>query len=195
MEKYTTRRETSAGWMPTVTSSIADEKHPKFRGKVLCSAGIGAGYLKREDAKRHVYIPGKTNESYRMRNGGKLNLPIYYRNKLFTEEEREKLFLDKIEKGIVYVLGIKIDLKTEESRYMGVLISERERCERLYHDNPEDWDKRKYLNRLRKQRQWKESKATMVTEKQKRKETRCENQFNNDIDLYANIYYKNHSYT
>ena len=48
-----------------------------------------------------------------MRNGGKLNLPIYYRNKLFTEEDREKLFLDKIEKGIVYVLGTKIDLKTE----------------------------------------------------------------------------------
>ena len=87
-----------------------DEKHPKFRGKVLCSAGIGVGYLKREDAKRHVYIPGKTNESYRMRNGGKLNLPIYYRNKIFTEREREKLFLDKIEKGIVYVLGIKINL-------------------------------------------------------------------------------------
>ena len=28
----------------------------------------------------------KTNESYRMKNGGKLNLPIYYRNKIFTEE-------------------------------------------------------------------------------------------------------------
>ena len=53
-----------------------DEKHPKFRGKVLCSAGIGAGYLKREDAKKHVYIQGKTNESYRMRNGGKLNLRL-----------------------------------------------------------------------------------------------------------------------
>ena len=51
-----------------------------------------------------------------MRNGGKLNLPIYYRNKLFTEEEREKLFLEKIETGIIYVLGTKIDLKTEESR-------------------------------------------------------------------------------
>ena len=71
-----------------------DEKHPKFRGKVLCSSGIGSGYLKREDAKRHVYTPGKTNESYRMRNGGKLNLPIYYRNKIFTEQEREKLFLN-----------------------------------------------------------------------------------------------------
>ena len=42
-----------------------DEKHPKFRGKVLCSAGIGAGYLKREDAKRHVYKKGETKESYR----------------------------------------------------------------------------------------------------------------------------------
>ena len=101
----------------------------------------------------------------------------------------------KIEKGIVYVLGIKIDLKTEESRYMGVLISERERCERLYHDNPKDWDKRKYLNRLRKQRQWEESKANIVAEKEKRKEKRSQIQFNNDIDLYTNIYYNNHFHT
>ena len=54
--------------------------------------------------------------------------------------------------GIVYVLGIKIDLKTEESRYMGILVSERERCERIYHDNPKDWDERKYRNRLKKQK-------------------------------------------
>ena len=119
-----------------------DEKHPKFRGKVLCSAGIGSGYLKREDAKRHTYIPGKTNESYRMRNGGKLNLPIYYRNKIFTEQEREKLFLDKIEKGIVYVLGQKLDMKNDQQHYLAVLIQERERCERLYHDNPKDWNER-----------------------------------------------------
>ena len=64
-----------------------DEKHPKFRGKVLCSAGIGAGYLKREDSKRHVYIPGKTNESYRMKNGGKLNLPHPDKLKLLTSSE------------------------------------------------------------------------------------------------------------
>ena len=52
---------------------------------------------------------------------------------------------------------------------MGVLISERDRCERLYHDNPKDWDKRKYLNKLKKQKQWEESKATMVAEKEKEK--------------------------
>ena len=53
---------------------------------------------------------------------------------------------------------------------MGVLVSERERCERIYYDNPKDWDERKYHNRLKKQRQWTESKATKVAEKLKRKE-------------------------
>ena len=77
---------------------------------------------------------------------------------------------------------------------MGVLVSERERCERLYYDNPKDWDKRKYLNRLKKQRQWKETKATIVAEKLKKKEKKSENQFNNDIDLFTNLYY-NQYYT
>ena len=54
---------------------------------------------------------------------------------------------------------------------MGVLVSERERCERLYHDNPKDWDERKYHNRLKRQRQWIKSKATKVAEKLKRKES------------------------
>ena len=47
-----------------------DEKHPKFRGKVLCSAGIGTGYLKREDAKRQYrdwetkYLQKKNVKNY-----------------------------------------------------------------------------------------------------------------------------------
>jgi hypothetical protein len=81
------------------------------------------------------------------------------------------------------------------SRYMGVLVSERERCERIYYDNPKDWDERKYLNKLKKQRQWTETKATIVAEKLKKKEKENENRFNNDIDLFTNLYYNNHSYT
>ena len=77
---------------------------------------------------------------------------------------------------------------------MGVLISERERCERLYYDNPKDWDERKYHNRLKKQRQWIESKATKVAEKEKRKEEKKQEQFNKDIDLFANLYF-NQNYT
>ena len=78
---------------------------------------------------------------------------------------------------------------------MGVLVSERERCEKIYYDNPKDWDERKYLNKLKKQRQWTENKATMVAEKLKKKEKENENRFNNDIDLFTNLYYNNHSYT
>ena len=48
---------------------------------------------------------GKTIETYRLKNGAKINLPIYYRNQLFSEEEREMLFLDKIEKGSYIVTG------------------------------------------------------------------------------------------
>ena len=72
---------------------------------------------------------------------------------------------------------------------MGVLVSERERCERLYHDNPKDWDERKYRNRLKKQKRWTESKATKVAEKLKGKEEKSQNRFNKDIDLFANLYF------
>ena len=69
-----------------------DEKHKDFIGKVLCSKGIGAGYIKRDDAKKHIYKSGKTIETYRLRNGSKINLPIYYRNQLFTEEKIDEYY-------------------------------------------------------------------------------------------------------
>lgn len=52
-----------------------------FRGKILCSAGLGKGYLERIDAKRNAFKGKETNETYRLRNGQKINLPQYYRNK------------------------------------------------------------------------------------------------------------------
>ena len=42
--------------------------------------------------------------SYRCKNGAKINLPIYYRNKIYTEEERELLWIQKLNKGEVYVM-------------------------------------------------------------------------------------------
>ena len=82
-----------------------DEKHKDFIPTILCSAGIGADYLNRADSELNRYRESKTNETYRLRNGMKLNLPIYYRNKLYTDEEREQLFLEKIKKGKVWIMG------------------------------------------------------------------------------------------
>ena len=41
-------------------------------------------------------------------------LPKYYKEKLFTEDEREKLWIEKQEEGFRFVMGEKILVKTEE---------------------------------------------------------------------------------
>ena len=128
-----------------------DEQHKDFIGKVLCSKGIGAGYIKRDDAKNHIYKPGKTIETYRLRNGSKINLPIYYRNQLFTEKEKELLFLDKIEKGIIYVMGQKVH-RNDEKYYLQLLNEGRKTECRLYGYNLQNWEQQKYLSRLKKHR-------------------------------------------
>ena len=55
------------------------------------------------NARNNKFKGSETNETYRLPNGAKLNLPIYYRNAIYTEEEREALFLSKVEKGIVWI--------------------------------------------------------------------------------------------
>ena len=94
-----------------------DEKHKNFTPITLCSPGIGKGYLNRSDSELNRYREKKTIETYRLRNGTKINLPIYYRNKIYTEEEREKLFLEKIEKGKVWICGIECDINDEETYF------------------------------------------------------------------------------
>lgn len=128
-----------------------DKDHKEFTGVILCSPGIGAGYLKRGDCNKHIYKKGDTIETYRLRNGAKINLPIYYRNKIFTEEEREKLFIDKIEKGEVWVMGQKVRIDDTEY-YEALLKQAREDANRLHGDIEEEWEEQKYMNRLQRQR-------------------------------------------
>ena len=81
----------------------------------------------------------------------KLNLPIYYRNKLYTDEEREQLFLNKIEKGVVWVLGQKVNIADEE-KYFKLLKQAQKDCQRLHGDDPIQWEEDKYERKLQKQR-------------------------------------------
>lgn len=128
-----------------------DEQHKNFIGKVLCSKGIGKGYTERTDANKHKYTKGKTVETYRLRNGAKINLPVYYRNQLFTEKERELLFIDKIEKGIIYVMGQPVH-RDDEEYYLKLLDEGRKTEQQLYGYNIQNWEQQKYLSRLRKQK-------------------------------------------
>lgn len=84
-----------------------DKDHPEFKPRILCSKGIGSGYENSYDGKSNKYKGEKTDETYTLRNGIKTALPIYYRNKIYNEYEREKLWIQKMEKNEAYVLGQK----------------------------------------------------------------------------------------
>lgn len=85
-----------------------DNDNKGFRGKIFTSKGLGKKYLESWDAKNNAYRVGETREYIKLPTGSKTALPIYYRNKLYTEDEREKLWIEKLDKDEAYVMGRKI---------------------------------------------------------------------------------------
>ena len=57
----------------------------------MTSAGIGRQFINRIDSKINRFNGEDTKEYYRTNDGLKLSLPIYFRNKLYTEEESERM--------------------------------------------------------------------------------------------------------
>ena len=99
-----------------------DKDHQGFNGKILCSQGIGAQYTKRTESELNKYKKnGETREYYRLRTGQKTNLPIYYRNKIYNENERERLWIKKLDNETRYVLGKEISIKNGEEEYYQLL--------------------------------------------------------------------------
>ncbi len=127
-----------------------NEKYTEYKAKVLTSAGIGAGYMKRLDAIKNKYKEGKTKETYKTRTGIKLGLPKYYRNKIYKEEEKEKLWLEKLDKEERYVDGQKINIKEGLEEYYNVVETAREKNKRLgYGTNVKQWSREVYENERR----------------------------------------------
>lgn len=94
-----------------------DPTHKNYKSIVLASPGIGANYININTKEIHKYRPNNTAEFYKLPNGQKINLPIYYRNKLYTEEERNNLWTEKIDTHSRYVRGVKIEnLDTQQGQ-------------------------------------------------------------------------------
>lgn len=130
-----------------------DNDHKGYIPKILCSAGIGSNYITENNIKLHRYRPNNTNETYRFESGEKANLPIYYRNKFYTEEEKGKLWVEKLNQNKTYVRGIEIrNLNTDKgiNQYMSVLEEQRKENIKLgYGDNSENWQKKQYMATVR----------------------------------------------
>ena len=99
-----------------------DKTHMAYTPIILTSKGIGANYLNRYDSKNNKFNGTNTNELYKTRSGHTINLPIYYRNKIYSETEREQLWLNKLNKQERYVLGNKIDISKNDDEYEKALI-------------------------------------------------------------------------
>lgn len=125
-----------------------DMDHKGFEGEIFCSAGIGKNYLDKYINKEiHRFNGENTIEYYRSSNGYKMNLPIYFRNKLFTEEQREQLWVNRIEQKKRYVLGVEIDISTEKGmqRYYRVLKKAQEKNKQIgFGDRSKEWQKKAY---------------------------------------------------
>lgn len=131
--------------------SKVDEKHSEFKSKVLSSKGIGKGYMDRGDWKKNRYEKGATREYYKTRTGTKLALPIYYRNKIYNEEEREQLWIEKQESGKVWVMGEQVDIRESDENYMELMKYYRVINKKLgYGSDEKNWQEIEYQNEFRR---------------------------------------------
>lgn len=134
-----------------------DTTHKNYRSIILCSAGIGGNYKTRNHEKGHEERTGARGgkkattaipkDYYILPNGQRINMPIYYRNFLFSEEEREKLWIEKIEQETRYIRGIKHSTKTEAEykKYLEVLkVAQEDNIKLGYGSDAKEWRKETY---------------------------------------------------
>lgn len=104
-ENYVTER--SIGYM-TKYITKQDEQHSQYKAIILTTPGIGAQYLQRIQRDKYKYKGKNTTLYYRTSTGHKIALPKYWRNKLFTETEKEQLWIESMNKNQKYINGIKV---------------------------------------------------------------------------------------
>lgn len=130
--------------------SKTDAKHPNYTSTILTSSGIGRHYTKSNYSKQNVFQKENTREHYQTESGQKLALPIYYRNKLYTELERECLWMHKLDQNTRWVNGTKIDISKTYDEYFQAVKHAREVNKKLgYGSSARDYDQKKYENQLR----------------------------------------------
>lgn len=134
------------------------ETKKDFIPKIMCSSGIGKNYIDRLDARNNEFKEKDTNETYRLKNGSKIYLPQYYRRKIYTAEEREKLWKQKIEKGISYIMGEKVKSNTDEETQLRMYY--REKAKKLYKENWEEWERKKKFRQRMKYKKYKDANNT-----------------------------------
>lgn len=127
-----------------------DLDHKLYKPKILTSDGIGGQYTKSHNIKYNKFNGTNTDETYTTLQGHKISLPIYYRNKIYTEEEREMLWLQRLDKNERWVCKEKIDLTKGDKKYWELLEYHRKRNTQLgYGNGKTNWAREIYEKETR----------------------------------------------
>ena len=87
-----------------------DSDHKEYVPLIMCSAGIGKRFIDTYAARQlYKYKKNNTPQYYLLKDGNKVALPIYYRNYLYTQEERDNLWTEMLDSHRTYINGIRID--------------------------------------------------------------------------------------
>lgn len=123
-----------------------DLDHKDYKPCIICSAGMGENYVLKEfNKKLHEFRDKDTNETYTLNNGREIALPIYYRNKLWSEKERNKLWANRLDKQKRYIRGIEIDISKDDTRYWRILKEQQKNNVELgYGSTKDEWKKHDY---------------------------------------------------
>lgn len=125
--------------------SKMDQIHKEYNTKIFTSAGIGSAYKERLDCRLNKFKGKDTDERYYTRQGIKLGLPIYFRNMIYTDEEKEKLWIQKLDENTRWICGIKIDISKGEEDYYRVLAEYQKKNKRLGFGTGEiNWSRKQY---------------------------------------------------
>ncbi|UPW41231.1 replication initiator protein [Sigmofec virus UA08Rod_4822] len=129
----------------------ADKQHPDFIGKILCSKGIGNEFTRNELAiRRNRYQGADTLDNYRLPQGSCIQMPQYYRYKLYTEDQREKLWIHKLDHRNRWVCGVEVRA-TDYQLIDRILKTCQRKNEELGYGKPSDDWKAPVYNREQKE--------------------------------------------
>lgn len=130
--------------------SKTDKQHKEYNSIILTSPGVGKNFPNTYNSKMNKYVKTNTKETYITSTGHEIGLPIYWRNKIYTEEEREKLWLEKLDKNIRWIRGEKIDISKGMKEYYKALEWHRQINKELgYGNNEKNWKRKVYETQRR----------------------------------------------
>lgn len=95
-----------------ITKYLLKEDNNEFESIIMCSPGIGKGYLTKTNKEKHKFRGKDTNTGYIMSNGQICGLPKYFKDHIYNIEQKRELWKIGLEEPTTIIEGIKF-LKTE----------------------------------------------------------------------------------